>query len=120
MVNAIIRHKGGDQFAKEHRGLHCGIRKHCVPYYDNDESTAPSGVEIVEILEGAADMSGMRYHKPLEGDLPALSNLALNQLEFLLSHLVEDVDGEWNEVSEAIAIRIGEAEEEGSGDGQSN
>jgi hypothetical protein len=56
IVNAIARDEGGDDFIKEKGGLHCGVRKHAVHYFDNEESTEPSGVYVVdEVCESADD-----------------------------------------------------------------
>ena len=47
-VNAIAECEGGDDSMRVRGGLHCGIRKHCAPYFASDESTIPSGVEMLE------------------------------------------------------------------------
>jgi len=48
IVNAIVKCKGKDDFAKDHKGLHCGIRKMYVPYYESENQEQPSGVEVFE------------------------------------------------------------------------
>jgi hypothetical protein len=48
VVNAIADDQGGDAFVREKKALHFGIRRHCVPFYDNEESGEPSGVEMIE------------------------------------------------------------------------
>ena len=35
VVNAIARDKGGDEFITEKGGLHCGVQKHAVHYFEN-------------------------------------------------------------------------------------
>jgi hypothetical protein len=47
VVNAIAHDKGGDDFIREKKALHFGIRKHCVPYYDSEEAEEPSGVKMM-------------------------------------------------------------------------
>jgi hypothetical protein len=65
VVNAIADDQGGDAFVREKSALHFGIRKHCVPFYVNDEADEPSGVEMVKSIDydGAAT-NGLRYEKP--------------------------------------------------------
>jgi hypothetical protein len=35
---------GGDDFVREKKALHFGIRKRCVPFYDSEVAEEPSGV----------------------------------------------------------------------------
>ena len=48
VVNAIAHDMGGDDFVREKKALHFGIRKNCVPIYGSKEAEEPSGVEMIE------------------------------------------------------------------------
>lgn len=102
MVNAIIRFKGEDSFAEEHKGLHCNVRKHFVAHCD-ENATIPSGAQMAESLDDATDMSDMQHAKPLDSDSPDLATLPMDQLEALPESMDEDVDPEWDDVATAIA-----------------
>jgi hypothetical protein len=65
IANAIADDEGGDAFVREKKALHCGIRKHCVPFYASEEADEPSGVEMVKSIDyDGADTNGLRYQKP--------------------------------------------------------
>jgi hypothetical protein len=53
IVNAIAECEGGDDFVRQWRGIHCGIRKHCVSYLgESDETTTePCGVTMLDRLD---------------------------------------------------------------------
>jgi hypothetical protein len=51
IVNAIHRDEGGDQHMKDKGGLHCGVRRMCLPYFEDKDSQEPVGVKILESLD---------------------------------------------------------------------
>jgi hypothetical protein len=67
IVAAIVSYNGGDGFARESNGLHCGIRRHSVPFFSvgNDK---PVGVSIVTQLGAAVtdelERTGLKYPVP--------------------------------------------------------
>ena len=63
IVNAIVKCKGKDDFAKDHKGLHCGIRKMYVPYYESENQEQPSGVEVFESCD-PVDARSLKYETP--------------------------------------------------------
>jgi hypothetical protein len=107
IVNAIASCKGGDQFARQHHGLHAGIRKHCVPYFA-ENATTPSGVEMVESLDPSTmEMTTqLKYPKPNMDEESTggitLSNLSLQELTVLHDNLPPGTEL-WNRVSAACA-----------------
>jgi hypothetical protein len=44
VATAIAHDMGGDDFVREKKALHFGIRKRCVPFNDCEEAEEPSGV----------------------------------------------------------------------------
>lgn len=101
IVNAIAKCEGGDEFAREHQGLHCGIRKHCIPFYENEGSTQPTGVEMIESMELQRDVPELKYPTP-EVDQYPLDMLDEQELRCLVEGLPEDHD-DWLEVNNAYA-----------------
>jgi hypothetical protein len=95
MVNAIFHCDRGNEFAKGSGALHSGVRKSCVPYYNNEDEenaggVAPSGVEIIASDE-EVDMSGLRYpRQDISGFNPA-DYLEMAEFEALLMENM-DVD----------------------------
>jgi len=63
IVNAIVKCKGKDDFAKDHKGLHCGSRKMYVPYYESENQEQPSGVEVFESCD-PVDARNLKYETP--------------------------------------------------------
>jgi hypothetical protein len=119
IVNAIASCHGGDEFTKEHNGLHCGIRKHFVPYFE-EGGTQPAGVEVVSSLEGATmDAIELKYSVPdlLEEETGvSLKDLSEQELQFLQDHL-EQGSALWEEVSGiysamSLGLETGSADEE--------
>jgi hypothetical protein len=66
VVNAVADDNGGDAFVREKKALHFGIRQLYVPYYDDEEATEPSGVEMIQSIacEQGVDTSGLRCKSP--------------------------------------------------------
>jgi hypothetical protein len=91
MVNAIYHCDGGDDFVKGSGALHCGVRRACVPFYNNDGETdgAPSGVQIVESLD-EVDMSNLRYPRPDVSQYDPADYLTMAELEALVYHMDDD------------------------------
>jgi hypothetical protein len=71
IVNAIIWDKGGDQFAREKGGLHCGIRKAFVPCFQEDEhgnlSEHATGVQLFEVPD-EVEADKLKYETPQDID----------------------------------------------------
>ena len=107
IVNAIAKCEGGDQFAREHQGLHCGIRKHCFPFY-NEGSDTPSGVEMIESMERST-VPPLKYNKPDVSEC-VLDELEEQELRCLVEHLPEDHE-DWLEANNAYAAAQIEAED---------
>ena len=67
IVNAIARDNGGDDHMKEKNGIHVGVRKNCVPIYDETEGTKSIGVFVVQRPDGATveeQVQNWKYEKP--------------------------------------------------------
>jgi hypothetical protein len=68
LINAIIVEcEGSDDFVRQLGGLCCGIRKHCVPYFEqNDESTEPYGGDSLDADAITEEMlnEGLKYRQP--------------------------------------------------------
>ena len=108
IVNAICRDEGGDNFVRERKGLHCGIRKHFVPVYATEDAENPCGVEVVESLdEGNAE--DIAEHKALKYPTPDVSTLEFGdflsdtELDFFFDTLPEESD-EWVQAAAAVAM----------------
>ena len=86
ITNAIFKCDGGDDFAREQKGLHCGIRKMYVPYYASDEQEQPSGVEVFESND-AFDAATLKYETPDVSDRNIADFLTLRELEVIMKHL---------------------------------
>ena len=121
IVNAIAHCQGGDEFAKQHNGLSMGIRKNCVPFFNerDENGNRASGVEAIQSEEGAINTTGMKYNQPT--NLPGLECLSLQELSFL----DEAFEGENPGVTDAIDAHIEAVnphleETEGEGDSGSN
>jgi hypothetical protein len=96
MVNAIFHCDRGDELAKGSGALHCGVRKACVPYYNNQDEEAagliaPSGVEIIASLE-EVDMSAVRYPRPDISEFNPADYLEMAELEALVENMDVDCD----------------------------
>ena len=93
IVNAIYRDEGGDQHMKEKGGLHFGVRRHSVPYFDSEDSTVPSGVEMMEAIDDdvvdTLEASGLKYPTPDVSELEMGQFLSLNELTVLEQGLEE-------------------------------
>eukprot|EP00978_Attheya_sp_CCMP212_P008137 scaffold18931_cov62-Attheya_sp.AAC.13 len=91
MVNAIYHCDGADDFVKGSGALYCGVRRACVPFYNNDGETdgAPSEVQIVESLD-EVDMSNLRYARPDVSQYDPAAYLTMAELEALVYHLDDD------------------------------
>ena len=121
IVNAIAHCQGGDEFAKQHNGLSMGIRKNCVPFFNerDENGNRASGVEVIQSEEGAINTTGMKHNQPT--NLPGLECLSLQELSFL----DEAFEGENPGVTDAIDAHIEAVnphleETEGEGDSGSD
>jgi hypothetical protein len=86
---------GGDDFVREKKALHFGIRKHCVPYYDSEDADEPSEVEMIQSIDcegGGLDVGGVRYGKPQVSELDMAKFLSEQELEVLCDNLGKDID----------------------------
>jgi hypothetical protein len=79
IVNAIVKCKGNDNFAKDQKGLHCGIHKMCIPYYESEKQEQPSGVEVFESND-PVDARSLKYKTP------DVSGYSSEDITKLLSH----------------------------------
>lgn len=102
IANAIAACNGGDEFAKENNGLHCGVRKHYVPCFDGAEASTPTGVEVVTTFDGEDhEMTQLKYSKP---DLSEATMTGLNEQE--LQCMLDNLPGTshaWMEAATALA-----------------
>jgi hypothetical protein len=120
VVNAIAHDEGGDDFVRVKKALHFGIRKHCVPYYDNEEAEEPSGVEMIQSID-CGDTNRLRYKNPDVSELDMADFLSEQELGVLFENLEEETDA-WMQVSTALVtkqLRLAEesdVEMEGEGD----
>lgn len=57
---------------------------------DNEESTSPSGVKVVDVVEEGVDFRGMHCTKPNDDELPALATLPARELDLPLANLDEE------------------------------
>jgi hypothetical protein len=114
-VNAINECKGGDDFVRTQGGIHCGVRQAFVPYYSNENSTEPSGVELLTTeLDGVDDAlaaRGLKYRTP---DVAEYCNdyhkfLSPQELQVLRKHLPPECD-EFDSVRGAQLVNAWEAE----------
>jgi hypothetical protein len=105
IVNAIAKCKGGDDFVRSRGGLHCGVRKVCIPYYENDESTDPVGVEVIATVDPDDDVATaaaeLKYSKPDVPELQMSKELSPQELNVLFENLPEDSPS-WEKVATAI------------------
>lgn len=98
IVNAIAQSKGGDDFLREKGGLHCGIRQAFVACFENETSTEPCGVRLVDLYDEVPDdvLQGkqLKYPKPDVSTLDSKYNtfLSKEELEVLEKHLPEGSD----------------------------
>ena len=67
-MNAMMHNNGGNWHMKDKGRLYANIRKCTVPYLLSEESTEPTGVEVIETLakEDVVDYqsSGLKYQTP--------------------------------------------------------
>jgi hypothetical protein len=115
IVNAINECKGGDDFVRTPGGIHCGVRQAFVPYYANENSTEPSGVELLTTESDGVDdvlaTSGLKYRTP---DVAEYCDdyhkfLSAQELEVLRKHLPPECD-ELDSVRGAQLVNAWEAE----------
>jgi hypothetical protein len=111
IVNAIVRDKGGDQFVRDKKGMHFGVRKLSVPYYDGD-ATVPAGVHVVEMPDTVAtdelDRNGWKYPVPDVSNKRVGKYLSRAELTLLEEHLPCDTR-EWERIA-AHNLTVFEAE----------
>ena len=106
IVNAIVKCKGKDDFVKDHKGLHCGIRKIYVPYYESENQEQPSGVEVFESND-PVDARSLKYETP---DVSGYSGediaklLTQQELQVIMNDLPTDSPG-WNRYSVAYLFQ---------------
>ena len=114
VVNAIANCKGGDEFTKEHKALHFGIRQHCTPYYEG-EATEASGVQVWdEILvdpdiADAVQATAFRYEKPDTSGYDVLEHLNEAESSFLYENLPRN-SGNWQDIAAELMSRYMESE----------
>ena len=96
IVNAIHQCKGGDEFAKEKNGLHFGVRKLCVPYWENNPPNPgekPAGVMVLDhnadSAEDALSRSNLKYPTPDVSTFLPHEYLSSTQFEVLLRYMDE-------------------------------
>jgi hypothetical protein len=105
-VSMITDDNGGDDFVREKKALHFGIRQLSVPYCDDEEATEPSGVEMIQSIdcEQGVDTSGLRYKKPITSGLDMADFLSMQELEVLQKDLDENTAA-WLRVSTALVTK---------------
>jgi hypothetical protein len=102
IVNAIVKCKGNANFAKDQKGLHCGIRKMYIPYYKSENEEQPSGVKVFECND-TVDARSLKYEMP---DVSGYSSkdiaklLSQQELEVIMDDLPTDCP-EWQQYSVA-------------------
>jgi hypothetical protein len=105
IVNAIADCEGGDDFVRKQGGLHCVFRKHCVPYFANDEATEPCGVEMLESYDTDVNnemaANNLKYKVPDVSGLKMGEHLKREDLVFFEKNLPRDTD-QFVEVAEAL------------------
>ena len=96
IVNAIHQCKGGDEFAKEKNGLHFGVRKLCVPFWENNPPNPgekPAGVMVLDhnadSAEDAFSRSNLKYPTPDVSTFLPHEYLSHYQFEVLLRYMDE-------------------------------
>ena len=89
VASAILKDHGRDDFVKENKSLHCGVRKIVQPYFENDGDGLPSGVTIMSSLQ-PADINKILCY-PAWPDVDELDHpkksLTLAELTFLTSNV---------------------------------
>jgi hypothetical protein len=100
IVNAIVKCKGNDNFAKDQKGLHCGICKIYIPYYESENQEQPSGMKVFESND-PVDARSLKYEMPdVFGysceDIAKL--LSQQELEVIMDDLPTDCP-EWQQYS---------------------
>jgi hypothetical protein len=84
--------------------LSIGRRKHCVSFYDNEETEEPSEVEMTQGIDcEGVDTTGLRYPKPDIAELGIADFLSEQEVGVLRDNLVEDIDA-WLRASTAYAM----------------
>ena len=94
IVSAILACDGGDDFMKESRFLHCGIRKVVQPFYENEGDENPSGVQLIDTLEPFELDEALRYNNsPYLFDWSPAELLTFDELNLLTENMdPNDVD----------------------------
>jgi hypothetical protein len=112
IVNAIYRDKGGDSFAQERNGLHCGIRRVYVPKYASDnpgENENPIGVEAYDCPDEVDIPEGLKYPTPeVTEDMIEQSGdyLRRGHCELLLDELEKLMEDETRPDYDDLAIKV--------------
>lgn len=86
---AIVRDNGGDDFMQEGGGLHCGVRRHSTPLYDEEGKKAIGIYVMEEDIDETIDeqLEKWKYKIPDVSHLDPLTVLLDCELRFLHKNL---------------------------------
>ena len=94
---AIVKDNGGDNFMIERGGLHCGVRCHATPLYD-EEGRRQIGIYVAEeIIEEEGERRPWKYQIPDVRDCDILSYLNRSELRFLHDNIDHETQL-WTEI----------------------
>ena len=94
MVNAIHQCKGGDQFQKDKKSLHCGIQRIIQPFYKDVNDNHPCGVQILQTLEPIQVDEHLRYLTPDTDAEDPSQFLTKQELGFLVAEMALQQGGQ--------------------------
>jgi hypothetical protein len=112
IINAIFRDKGGDTFAQEKNGIHCGIRNkvHLPKYASEDgEDEKPIGVEVYDCPDEVGGIRQLKYPTPgVNEEMIERSGdyLCRAQCEVLVDELESLMEDETRDDYDDIAMRF--------------
>jgi hypothetical protein len=112
IINGIFRDKGGDTFAQEKNGLHCGIRMVYLPKYaseDPGEDEKPIRVEVYDCPDEVGGIRQLKYTTPeLNEEMIERSGdyLCRAQCKVLVDELESLMEDETRDDYDDIAMRF--------------
>jgi hypothetical protein len=89
---AIFQCKASDQFVRDSKSLHCGVRKLVHPLYEQEGQLKPSGVEMIVGLEPVENRN-LKFPKPDVSLCNPADYLSLDELDGIVANLEVQSDG---------------------------
>lgn len=105
----------GDEFARVQGGIHCGILQAFIPFYEDENSTESSGLQLMTTdaagVDEALAASGLKYRTPnvFEHGNEYHKFLSASEFKVLKRHLPQDCN-EFHSVLAALLVKFWEAE----------